>query len=334
VDTNIYLRMEEAKVEAGINPIEKLREQAERETSATSGTRRPSWGPALVLSGDLLETCRSLELLAADDKPVARLWAVFADPKKLGTWQRDNLSEVPLHGHRVRGFEVIAGEERHGHRRIYRTLKGENGRWDEGPRWVEPAPDNRIARCEIALSHCRRDLAEPVRDEAYWRAHYADSARYVLDLREQERRAAIQVRLSAAWRESQIKRLPALEAEHAALLVELDKQKDRYRLHVRAFELGRQRIAEFLGDPEAQMLAGSQVTGRCSRCGKGLTDPISIERGIGPECVQRVAWHKVVPDLPIAAPRPRPAPTRDLFGSAPAVAVAGLSEDDWMLPGE
>jgi len=26
--------------------------------------------------------------------------------------------------------------------------------------------------------------------------------------------------------------------------------------------------------------------GRCGRCGRELTDPVSIERGIGPECVQ------------------------------------------------
>jgi hypothetical protein len=27
--------------------------------------------------------------------------------------------------------------------------------------------------------------------------------------------------------------------------------------------------------------------GRCRRCGRLLTDPVSVERGIGPECVTR-----------------------------------------------
>jgi hypothetical protein len=34
---------------------------------------------------------------------------------------------VPLHGHRVPGFELIAGKQRIGSRLIYRTLKSESG---------------------------------------------------------------------------------------------------------------------------------------------------------------------------------------------------------------
>lgn len=30
--------------------------------------------------------------------------------------------------------------------------------------------------------------------------------------------------------------------------------------------------------------------GKCCRCGRMLTDPTSIERGIGPECVKEVGW--------------------------------------------
>lgn len=30
-------------------------------------------------------------------------------------------------------------------------------------------------------------------------------------------------------------------------------------------------------------------TGRCEDCGKALTDPVSIERGVGPECIARRA---------------------------------------------
>jgi hypothetical protein len=89
--------------------------------------------------------------------------------------------------------------------------------------------------------------------------------------------------------------IPELEAQIAKETAYHEKALARYRLHVRAFELGRQRLAEFLGDPEGQMLAGSRLTGKCSRCGAELTDPVSVERGIGPECVKCVAWHRIVP---------------------------------------
>jgi hypothetical protein len=30
-----------------------------------------------------------------------------------------------------------------------------------------------------------------------------------------------------------------------------------------------------------------RTTGRCKRCGRPLTDPASIERGVGPDCAAR-----------------------------------------------
>ena len=57
----------------------------------------------------------------------------------------------------------------------------------------------------------------------------------------------------------------------------------------RLYELAKQRVAEFAGDPLAQMIAGAHVTGNCAICGRGLTDPISLERGIGPECYGKIA---------------------------------------------
>ena len=51
-----------------------------------------------------------------------------------------------------------------------------------------------------------------------------------------------------------------------------------------AVELGQARVMDFAGAPDEQMRAGGRFCGRCCICGKALTDPHSIELGIGPEC--------------------------------------------------
>ena len=43
---------------------------------------------------------------------------------------------------------------------------------------------------------------------------------------------------------------------------------------------GRGDVADRL---EAQLVGD----GRCRRCGRALTDPVSVERGVGPECLSR-----------------------------------------------
>jgi hypothetical protein len=55
---------------------------------------------------------------------------------------------------------------------------------------------------------------------------------------------------------------------------------------------GRDDVAERL---EADLVAA----GRCKRCGRTLTDPASIERGVGPECLKR--------EEPMTQPAPHPA---------------------------
>ena len=270
--------------------LEKLRAQAEQETAEASTTRRPSWAPALVLSDELLDVCRSLAWLSAGAKPVARLWSVSADLKRIGTWQRDHLSNVPRHGHRVRGFDLIAGEQRTGPRRICRRLKNENGQWDESPRWIEPPRPQRLSATERTLKYFQEFLARPPLTEEALRE------RSGLDYLSDDDLAR-RVWLNARERERMTIDIPGLEAKIGTDATAYESARERYRLHTRAFELGRQRIAEFLGDPETQMLAGSRVTGCCSRCRVELTDPTSIERGIGPECIKRVAWHRVVPSV-------------------------------------
>ena len=45
------------------------------------------------------------------------------------------------------------------------------------------------------------------------------------------------------------------------------------------------------GDLEKMLQALGLATGYCGVCGANLTDPLSIARGIGPECIKRVgAW--------------------------------------------
>jgi Family of unknown function (DUF6011) len=61
----------------------------------------------------------------------------------------------------------------------------------------------------------------------------------------------------------------------------------RYKAITRMTELATQRL-QFVGDPGTERVRGSHITGTCCCCGKALTDRISLERGIGPECVRYV----------------------------------------------
>jgi Family of unknown function (DUF6011) len=62
------------------------------------------------------------------------------------------------------------------------------------------------------------------------------------------------------------------------------REPGRLALMQRAVELGAARIAEFVEAPADQMEIGGIVCGACCLCGRPLTDPVSIARGIGPEC--------------------------------------------------
>jgi hypothetical protein len=46
-------------------------------------------------------------------------------------------------------------------------------------------------------------------------------------------------------------------------------------------------IAEFNADPLEAAKKYGKLSGRCCSCGRELTDPVSIEQGIGPTCAQR-----------------------------------------------
>jgi hypothetical protein len=48
----------------------------------------------------------------------------------------------------------------------------------------------------------------------------------------------------------------------------------------------REAIVEAMADPLAAAVAYGRRSGSCSCCGRELTDPVSVERGIGPICAE------------------------------------------------
>lgn len=64
----------------------------------------------------------------------------------------------------------------------------------------------------------------------------------------------------------------------------------------RLVELGRARVMDFAGATDEQMRAAGKYFGNCCCCGKSLTDPQSIDLGIGPEC--RHKFHVTAANAP------------------------------------
>lgn len=98
--------------------------------------------------------------------------------------------------------------------------------------------------------------------------------------RERYRQQTAQVRT-----EAEIARLTAKIAEIEAL----DRRDEtkfyrRQQIRNRATDLAMARVLDFAGAPGLQMQLAARLSGCCSNCGKELTDPISLERGIGPDC--------------------------------------------------
>ena len=117
--------------------FEKLRQRAEQDVaSEEERSRRPSWAPPLIIDGELLEICRELGYLTPDDKPIVRLWAQFADPKRVGTHLRNTISDLPLPGIACRGFQLHPGGERQNTSNIlFEAQRERSGNWWFGPRW-------------------------------------------------------------------------------------------------------------------------------------------------------------------------------------------------------
>jgi Family of unknown function (DUF6011) len=233
---------------ATFEAFEQLRQRAERDVAERKhDEKRPSWGPRLIIEGEMLAISIELGLMTADEPPVARLWAEFADPTKRGSSVRDARSRHALTGLACRGFELTAGAERGSPSDvILRAQREASGAWRFGPN---------PSSFEYS-SHRSREWGEAVRSRERYRQQEDVVARLTSEI------AAIEAR---------------------------DRQDEakfyrRQQLRNRATELAMARVLDFAGAPGLQMQLAARLSGRCSCCGKELIDPISLERGIGPDC--------------------------------------------------
>ena len=71
---------------------------------------------------------------------------------------------------------------------------------------------------------------------------------------------------------------------------------EQQRLRAWVIELAGDRVLDFAGAPGAQMQCAGRLCGQCFNCWKELTDPVSLELGIGPDCLDRkvryIRWAK------------------------------------------
>lgn len=75
----------------------------------------------------------------------------------------------------------------------------------------------------------------------------------------------------------------------------IDTSTGMYRKLVRGLTDSAHKMAEHAldsieADPKAAASADGILTGRCSCCSRPLTDPASIEIGIGPICLEKAGW--------------------------------------------
>jgi len=248
---------------AAFEAFEKLRQRAESDIgSDTERSRRPTWAPPLILGEELGELCYTLGYLTDDDKWIGRLWATFATPKRSGRYLREHTSSLPLAGTSCRGFQFHAGEARGAvHTILFEAQRTETGEWQFGPRWHP-------ARYRSSKSH-------------EWERLIRERERCCEMLRKQTQQ-------EFQYLEPQIERLTQqIDAIDAEDLVKAQAHCERQQQHGRVLELARLRVLDFIGAPDVQMQLAGRLWGHCCICGKELTDPISLERGIGPECLGR-----------------------------------------------
>ena len=254
-------------------PFETLRLRAEADIAARLDPnkpqiRRPSWAPPLVLSGELLEICIKLELPISEEKPIARLWGRFANPKKVGRVLRETNRDRDnaMAGISCRGFELYAGAER-GTRStlLFEARRWGDGCWHAGPGWLSPTrdPSSLVYRAQREVDSAQV-WVDKYAEHPEWEAPYQYYVNLVADA---ERKLA---------------------TEEAKEQLRFQRATERCQWRRRATELAAARVAEFAGNQDVQMRFAGRLCGHCSECFRALTDPKSLEIGIGPECVQKV----------------------------------------------
>ena len=316
--------------------FERLREKAEAQVVAHEGDRRPSWAPPLILGEELTAACLELGWLTADDKPIGRLWATFASPKASKRYVREHVSTLPLHGIACRGFQLFSGGERQLTSAIlFEAQRRGDGTWSCGPSFYPHEYTNPRPGAWEDLIRERERVSHSLTHTNF----------------SEEARAQEEARLGQIT--ADIGTLDTQEAEAA------EKYYKRQQLRQRTLTLAQARVLDFIGAPDAQMQAAGRLWGHCCRCGKALTDPLSLERGIGPDCydgilseiramaaaeyaVNRISWLIGMPvefvntvlSEPVVKPRHRPAPIPYLFPPVIGAADPVAADDDWMLPGD
>jgi hypothetical protein len=262
-----------AHLQAANDAFEALRERAEVTVSIDAEEdrqRRPSWAPPLQVDDELASLCRTLGYLAPDHSPIARLWASFADPKKSRAALRKQFSTLPLIGLQCRGFQLFAGSERGNlDTALFDAWRTEAGVWNFGP-----APKSVRGWHSVRWHNLTRQRLEAEDRIAHGFA-YPDE----------------QVGIEKIARE-----LAELEAKNVADTLQRQQQA---KLRNQVLQLAQQRVLEFVGAPDAQMQSAARLWGHCCICSKALTDPVSLERGIGPDCLHaRVEFIRANRDKP------------------------------------
>jgi uncharacterized protein DUF6011 len=242
--------------------FESLRHRAEEFTSDAADTRRPSWAPALVVNDEFIQLVRGLGLLLENDKPIVRLWAKFADPRVKGTLLRQQVG-LTLEGVRCRAFDLHVGMKRKGPK-LFWAKRGDDALWEQGSQGWKEWGDYKFENLQRRVRELKRSCAAK---EELLRG----------DLPSSELRQHWAAQIEQAQRE-----LAEIEPGYKAAQEALDARNNKI---ARLLVLARERVIEFGGgDHLTQMVAGARVSGHCCICGKELTDPTSIERGIGPDC--------------------------------------------------
>ena len=181
---------------------------------------------------------------------------------------RKTVSDLPLHGIACRGFQLHPGGERQTISNIlFEAQRERSGDWRFGPRWSGSG---------TITSAKRYEWERAIRDR----------------LRAQEELA------SAQLSQARIDQLTQTIERCSRLIAEIDAKDQvaaatynrKQSLRRRAVELAKARVLEFAGAPDTQMQMAGRLCGHCCVCYKALTDPISLERGIGPECLQHEVW--------------------------------------------